>query len=65
MQEGAGPCRPWQGHAFFASGVAASPRRPRAGVTVMLSDRIVLLFYFFRVTLLPARKQVDSEPTDT
>ena len=41
VQEGAGPGRPWQGHAFFAHRACHPADRPTSGVAVLLSPQIV------------------------
>ena len=41
IQEGAGPGRPWQGHAFFAHRTCRPTDRATAGVAVLLSPQIV------------------------
>ena len=41
VKEGAGPGRPWQGHAFFAHKACRPADRVASGVAVLLSPRIV------------------------
>ena len=41
VQEGAGPGRPWQGHAFFAHKVCRPAQRATSGVAILLSQQII------------------------